>query len=109
MRACARAPVCVCACARARTRVYVRTDVEKYPIKFSTLFQGREEGRLLTFFPYIYILFDMHSEQVILIKGFMKYPKDYGFLQARGRIPYKKLQNVNIYLLYNREILDFIF
>lgn len=91
-----------------RTRVYVRRDMEKYPIKFST-FLGREERKLLTFFPYICILLDIHSEQVILIKGFIKYPKDYGSLQARGRIPYTELQNVNISLLYNGEILGFIF
>lgn len=97
--------VCTCVCARAcmweQTWKSTLSNCQR-------CFQvGKKEN--INIFPYICISLDMHSEQVILIKGFIKYPKDYGFLQARGRIPYTKLQNVNICLLYNGEILDFTF
>lgn len=82
--------------------------MEKY-LSFSTILQSGEEGTLLTFFLHIYILIDLHSGQIILKKYFLKNPKDYRFLQAQGRIPYVKLQNIKIYLFYNGSILYFIF
>lgn len=72
----------------------------KIPIRFLTLLQ-KWEGALLTFFLHIYILIDLHSEEIILKKYFLKDPKEYRFLQAQGRIPYMKIQNIKIYLFYN--------
>lgn len=79
--------------------VYIWTDKEKY-LSDSQLLQ-KWEGALLTFFLHIYILIDLHSEEIILKKYFLKDPKEYRFLQAQGRIPYMKIQNIKIYLFYN--------
>ena len=65
----------------------------KVPIKFSALLWGKEEGKLLTFFLHVCILFDLCSEQIILIKCFLKDPKDYEFLRPKAE---SLTQNVKI-------------
>lgn len=44
------------------------------------LLQNEEGGALLTFFLHIYILIDLHSEEIIQKKYFLKDPKEYRFL-----------------------------
>lgn len=46
------------------------------------LLQNEEGGALLTFFLHIYTLIDLHSEEIIQKKYFLKDPKEYRFLQA---------------------------
>lgn len=84
--------VCVYMCEQTRKNTYQILNV--------TSKVGRK-GALLTFFLHIYILIDLHSEEIILKKYFLKDPKEYRFLQAQGRIPYMKIQNIKIYLFYN--------
>lgn len=43
------------------------------------------------------------------MRCFIETQKNYEFLQAQGRNPYTKCQNIKIYLFYNGKILYFVF
>lgn len=79
--------------------MYEQTRKNTYQILNVTSKVGRSIINI--FFLRIYILIDLHSEEIILKKYFLKDPKEYRFLQAQGRIPYMKIQNIKIYLFYN--------
>lgn len=79
--------------------MYEQTRKNTYQILNVTSKVGRSIINI--FFLRIYILIDLHSEEMILKKYFLKDPKEYRFLQAQGRIPYMKIQNIKIYLFYN--------